>query len=284
MSKGRPMVKNRAAKMAARAIKSEQGIDYPRALAQVTETRDLNLVLGTDPAGALVRWNCLPKAHNLSIQGAGGSGKSTLLKDLASQAAAHADVYACFEGSDSLSGLRKSATDAERTWALLLEVRKLVAAILTEAREYAASRVPAGESRNSLKANVARQRADVGLLPRDRRPRQAIVFIDDFDVLCRTWEWDGVSIADAGGPGALIAQLTMDGRAAKTSVVIAGRSLNTGRGTGLRLSEKLLLGPATLAEREAFLDSEVAELEIGPYEAIFDPGTYEPIVIHLGRP
>ncbi|HEX9229036.1 MAG TPA: hypothetical protein VF885_20735 [Arthrobacter sp.] len=276
------MVKNRAAKMAAHAIKSERGIDYPRALAQVAGRRDLHLVLGTDSAGGLVRWNCLPGARSLSIQGPADSGKTALLRRMSAQASAHADVYACFEGSDALPGLKGCATEAADVWDLLLTVRKSVAAVLTEAREHASSIVPAS-ARNSLAARLVRQYASVEGLPVDRRPRPAIVLVDDFDALCRGWEWDGVDLTGADGPEALIAQLAKDGRAAGVSVVIAGRSLSRGRGTDLGLAEKLLLGPATLAERESFLYSEVADLEIGLGEGIFEPGLDDPVVVHFER-
>lgn len=278
------MVKNRATKLAARTVKSEQGVDYPRALDMVAQPRSLSLVLGQQTSGALIHWNCLPAARNLSIQGPAGSGKTSLLRSLAAQASAHADVYACFAGSEGLAGLKGSAIDATGTWELLLRVRRSVAEVLTNARNHAAALVPGNEPRNSLVVHLARQYADIYVLPHAQRPRQAIVFIDNFDELCRTWEWDGADLAGAGGPESLVAQLAKDGRAAGISIVVAGRSLNLARGTDLRLGERFLLGPATLAEREAFLYSEVASLEIGLWEGIFEPGAGEPVVVQIEKP
>lgn len=91
MSKDRthPMVKNHAAKAAARKLKAESGITYPRALDLVraagygSSYPDLTIGLA---AGAPVKWQPRPGSR-LEITGATGTGKSELMAFLASQAA-----------------------------------------------------------------------------------------------------------------------------------------------------------------------------------------------------
>lgn len=269
MLKGSPMVKNRAVKRAARELQSEQGMNYPRALAQVQDTRFAGFVLGADGGGNSLFWTGQAKGRSLSVQGTAGSGKTTLVRTLAAQAAGHFDVFACLSGGDPIAEATDCSTNTDGTWDLLRTIRDAVASSLAKAQAYAPAPPQPGVKANRL-AGLFRQPVGVDVLPEGQRPRPSIVFIDDFDSLCRGWEWNNGELKDIGGPGTLVSNLVRDSRRAGLTVVVTGRSLPSRRGHDLAHGEKLLLGPATLAEREAFLFSDVADMEIGSREGILD--------------
>lgn len=104
------MVKNRAAKDAARKLKESTGITYPRALDRArlsgkTPSPFPALQIGWGGAGELA-WRPTPGAV-LEVSGATGSGKSCLLNSMAGQSTTHIETYVIdlTKGGADYSGL-----------------------------------------------------------------------------------------------------------------------------------------------------------------------------------
>lgn len=289
VSKGRPMVKNRAPKLAARARAAKTGTPYTQALAPGIGRKPvhpLKLVLGMDQTGKGVSWPIRPKAQTLLIQGPAESGKTTLLRQLAAQALDQAEVYVCSNsGQLTLPG----ATGYGDGFASSVEIiRTLVADIETTA----------AEGRQLIDASVSpKERASLahryrlaldpleGLkeLPEDRRPPRRVLVIDDFDLICRNWEWTGKGdIRAATGPESLIGTLVKDSGDVDISVVLTGESLS--RSTAYITGSRLLLGPSTLAERESFLISDAITADPGRWAGLFESGFAEAMKVTLPTP
>lgn len=289
VSKGRPMVKNRAAKMAARSRAAQQGISYTQALAPASPREaghPLSLVLGLDPAGQNVSWPSRTKGQTLLIQGPAESGKTTLLRRLAVQAADQADVYVCSNSgrltvpgaagygggfTSSVEIIRALVTDIEATAA---EGRRMFDASVT-AKERTSL-----EHRTRLALNPTE---GLRALPEDRRPPRRVLVIDDFELICRNWEWTGTGdIRTFAGPESLVGTLVKDGGDMDVSVILTGESLS--RSASYIRGSRLLLGPSTLAERESFLISDAVANDPGRWAGLFESGFDEAVKVSLPTP
>lgn len=285
------MVKNRAIKTAARKVKSATGIPYPRALAKVQNVSEFSLVLGTGTDGKPITWQCLPHPGNLSIQGPGGSGKTALLASLASQAAPHFDVYAYLHNASAVpAGLRACVSNSGRAWNLILDVRERMKSAFRQAVDYDEFPPPRPKSPDGTSASLVEEiraslREDIQRLPIQIRPKPVILLVDDFDALCRNWDVHASGTPYVGDPVGVLGELARNGRRAGISLVIAGQAFARYRYASHGGGSNLLLGPATLAEREAFLGSDVARIEVGAGAGLYENGREGPVEVILdGNP
>lgn len=272
------MVKNRALKTAARKAKSAAGITYPRALATIMDGRDVGLVLGRSHNGSPIIWSCHPRPGVLRIRGGANAGKSTLLADLATQAAPYFDVYAYLGGSPTVpAGLKAHVNDSDGAWNLILHVRERMQSAFRQAAAYDQVTGPAHRSPDWLTFGLGKGfreilREDIKFLPAHRRPKPAMLLVDDFDSLCRNWHPDRFGSPFFGGPVAVLGELAKNGYRAGISLVMAGQTFVRYRYAAHGGGSNLLLGPATLAERESFLGSDVARIEVAAGAGLYEDG------------
>jgi hypothetical protein len=260
------MVDSRVAKLKARKLQSQTGTSYIRARATIMETDDIQFVSGPPQARTPINWKNVSRGQNLSIQGPANSGKTTLLARLASQAVGHADVYAILNGAiKAPHGLKAHANDPQSAWRVLLDVWETIQSKPPKVRDDSGSTLP---DIGTLAGLRARMFARTQVAPRVRKSKPAIVFIDDFDVLCRESTL-GRSGPYPPGPASLVENLADLGNQAGISVVIAGRSMSLHRLPYRATNSSLLLGPATLAEKEAFFMEQVANFEVGPGQGLY---------------
>lgn len=273
MSKGRPMVKNRAAKMAARARASHEGTLYTTALAShAGPEQPLRLVLGLDLDGHEVAWPSRPRRrHSLAVQGPASSGKTTLLTSLANQALVHAKVYVCSNsGRLHVPGAAGHGDGIDSSVELIRTLVNDMRATAAEGRAQLDASVPDKE-RRGLAHSV--RRSDTGALiaalPADRRPPRRVLVVDDFDLLCRNWEWSGRGdIMSSSGPEELVRELVMyASQAMDIRVIVTGESLSR---SGTLLGSRFLLGPSTLAEREFFLTADNVGEDPGHWAGLYE--------------
>jgi hypothetical protein len=150
-----------------------------------------------------------------------------------------------------------------------------VRATIAEARAFFEASLPANERRSSF---VALQRTDalVAALPTAQRPPRRVLIIDDYDLLCRNWEWKPVMSARVTySPEALVRALVDHAsHVVDRRVILAGESLRRNN-TDLspRRGSKLLIGPATLAERESFLTADSDDIP-GLWSGLYEESVF----------
>jgi hypothetical protein len=131
------------------------------------------------------------------------------------------------------------------------------------------------KERRGLAHGVRRADTDalVAALPADRRPPSRVLVVDDFDLLCRNWEWTGRGdIRSSSGPDELVRELVGEAsQAMDIRVIVTGESL--GR-SGAFLGSRFLLGPSTKAEREFFLTADNVGEDPGPWAGLYDESEF----------
>lgn len=260
------MVESRVAKLKARKLQSQTGMSYVRAWATIMENDDFQVESGLPRARTPINWKNLSRGQNLSIQGPANSGKTTLLARLASQASGHADVYAILNGViKAPHGLKAYANDSQSAGRVLLDVWETMHPKAGKVRDDSGSTLPDIGTLAGLRAGMF---ARTQVAPSVRRSKPAIVFIDDFDVLCREWTRDRPGPYPPG-PASLVEDLADAGNSVGISIVVAGRSMSLHRFPYMTVSSGLLLGPATLVEKEAFFMEKVANFEVGPGQGLY---------------
>lgn len=267
------MVKNRAAKMAARARASHEGTLYTTALAtHANPERPLRLVLGLDHDGHEVAWPSRPRRRrSLDVQGPAASGKTTLLTSLASQALDHAEVYVC-SGSGRLQvpAAAGHGDGIDSSVELIRTLVKDMRATEAEGRAHLDASV-SDKERRGLAHSIRRTDTDalVAALPADRRPPRRVLVVDDFDLVCRNWEWNGRGdIRSCTGPDQLVRDLIRgSSQAMDIRVIVTGESLSR---SGTFLGSGFLLGPSTQAEQEAFLTADNIGEDPGLWAGLYE--------------
>ncbi|POH73463.1 hypothetical protein [Arthrobacter glacialis] len=192
---------------------------------------------------------------------------------MASQATEHLDVYAYLNRETNRSpGFKVQTNDPVGAIELLLDVRDSMKSALNQLQVYEDSFLTDAQRRSPSWMNLS---ALARKAPPIWRSISAIVFIDDFDALCREWTRGGSRYSHPHGPSGMVEELARDGATAGIGVVVAGRSL--ARTTipyvsreGSLPTSTLLLGPSTLAERESFLSTDVASLEAGQGSGLYE--------------
>lgn len=255
-------------------MKSAHRIPHPRDGAEIVASTDVRLLLGTGTAGTPISWKCQPAPGKLSVQGPAGSGKTTLLTNLVSQAAEHLDVYAYLsDAAKPPCGLKAYGADPRSACELLLDVRESMRSARKQIQDYEDSFLTDEQRRNPLRLNLSPL---LGIAPSIQRPMSAIVVMDDFDALYRDHARGSSYFEHPDCPYAIMDELARDGARAGISIVVAGRSLARSPLSKSRgVDSRLLLGPATLAEREAFLNTHVASLGIGEGLGLFEEAYVE---------
>lgn len=250
-------------------MQSDGTTQHGRGESKASAPVDIRLLLGTGTTGTPISWKCQPKPGRLSIQGPANAGKTTLLKNLASQASAHLDVYAFIsEATDRAPAFKAYASDPRDAGELLLEVRAATRSALKQVQDYQDSFLTEKQRNSKTAMNLLALGRNP---PPIWRPMSAVLFIDDIDSLYRYSTSPNEHSDYPGGSYTIVDELARQGDRAGLSAVVAGRSLSRSPLTGLRgHSSRLLLGPSTLAEREAFLYTDVALLEAGEGAGLFE--------------
>lgn len=265
------MVKNRAPKQAARALKAKERIPYPRALARVSlaVNPELQLTLGSRPDGSSVTWS--GHRFQLAIQGGAGTGKTALLNRLVEEGARQVDVYYYSTQTTPPQGLAGSADTPDSAADMLREIVGTMDSTISTAKEHLLSQLTPAQKKNSFSRNPGGSIED---LPADHRPWRKLVFLDDFDVLYRNWESSqrglrGQNIMRA--PSQVMSRLRSDGRRAGIGAVVAGQSITRHLSYEMPYTDRLILGPASLAERESFLHTDLSGLNPGQGWGLYAP-------------
>lgn len=254
---------------------SETKLHLPSAPAKAAGPPILELELGIGMDRTPISWTCQSPPGKLSVQGPANSGKTSLLASMASQATEHLDVYAYLSGETNLSlGFKAQTNNPDGAIELLLDVGDSMKSALNQIQIYEDSFLTDAQRSSPSWMNLS---ALAGKAPPIWRPMSAIVFIDDFDSLCRDWITGGSHSRHQDGPYGLVEEIARDGATVGLSLVIAGRSLARSpiarpRFGGLGLDAKLLLGPSTLAERETFWNTGIPSLNVGQGVGLFEDG------------